>query len=107
MLESWLAPLIAFGGFILAVVARERIMTKSISDGDERNARELKKAEGRIHERINEHIDKANCKFDDLRDTNRAMFVGKEHFESSFRALDDQMKSMNKKLDLIIEKHLK
>lgn len=107
MLDSLIAPLIAFGGFILAVVARERIMTKSISDGDERNARELKRAEGRIHERINEHIDKAGKKFDDLRDTNRAMFVGKEQYESSMKSIDDQMKSMNKKLDLIIEKHLK
>lgn len=106
MLESVLGLAIALVGMLGGIIARDRQIMKMIADGDQKNANDLKLAENNLHERINKTNQDINIRFREDSESNRFHFVEKAHFESCVDSLRDEMKSMNKKLDLLLGKHL-
>lgn len=87
--------IIGLGVTILAVISGVlKYLLKQIHDGD----KELKEETSKLHERINKSNECFNKSLNDIAENNRCHFVDKDNFES----LKDIVKSMDKKLDILI-----
>lgn len=94
-------------GMLGGIITRDRQVMKMIHDGDEKNAVELKIAENSLHTRINGTKDSFGRELDSLKDTNRSFSCEIGRLEGCFEGVKAEMVSINKKLDLLLNHHLK
>lgn len=107
MLEALIGLVTLVLGMLGGIITRDRQIMRMIHDGDQKSADDLKVAENKIHERINATITDTNKMFDNMRESAQDHFVGTKHFESCISGVKTQLKSIDDKLNTLLDKHLK